>query len=214
MNRNKSTWAVGLSILMFCATALAALPSLDDGSLASGKYSSMRMLLEKTMLKVDVALIDMRVDKATQEKFTKEAAGKGYDSALEGKLAGIAMGADNAVIQLKFVRDVSLNQWIDGVRESLDKAKSAGLITGTLAKQVSEGLPQWFKAQESRGFKTGDRILYRVGPDFLRTVTVTSGGNVIVDRTDQGVEKANMVLATYFAPGTDYRELMLRSLLK
>jgi hypothetical protein len=199
---------------MFCATALAAVPSLNDGSLANGKYSTMHMLLEKTLLKVDVALIDMRVDKPTQEKFAKEAAGKSYNGALEGKLARIAMDADNAVIQLKFVRNVSLSQWIDGVRESLDKAKSAGLISGALAKQVSEGLPQWFKAQESRGFKEGDRILYRVGPDSLRTVTVTGGGNVIVDRTDKGAEKSNMVLATYFAPGTDYRELMLRSLVK
>jgi hypothetical protein len=199
---------------MLCATALAAVPSLDDGSLANGKYSTMHMLLEKTLLKVDVALIDMRVDKPTQEKFAKEAAGKGYDGALEGRLARIAMDADNAVIQLKFVRDVSLSQWIDGVRESLDKAKSAGLISGDLAKQVSDGLPQWFKAQESRGFKEGDRILYRVGPDSLRTVTVTGSGNVIVDRTDNGSEKSNMVLATYFAPGTDYRELMLRSLVK
>lgn len=214
MKQNKSVWAVGLSVLLFCATALAGLPSLSDSSLATGKYSTMHMLLEKTLLKVDVALIDMRVDKATQAKFAKEAAGKTYNGALEGQLAGIAMGADNAVIQLKFVRNVSLSQWIDGVRDSLDKAKSAGLITGALAKQVSDGLPQWFKAQESRGFKEGDRILYQVGPDQLRTVSVTTAGNILVDRTDKGADKANLVLATYFAPGTDYRELMLRSLLK
>lgn len=214
MKQNKSVWAVGLSVLLFCATALADLPSLSDGSLATGKYSTMHMLLEKTLLKVDVALIDMRVDKPTQAKFSQEAAGKSYNSALEGGLARIAMGADNAVIQLKFVRDVSLSQWIDGVRDSLDKAKSAGLITGALAKQVSDGLPEWFKAQESRGFKEGDRILYHIGPDQLRTVSVTTSGDVLVDRTDKGADKANLVLATYFAPGTDYRELMLRSLLK
>ncbi len=202
-----------LSLSLLAGTALAAgLPSLGD--LASGQYSRMHMLLEKTILKVDVALIDVAVDQKAQEQFKAAAAGQGYSSGLEGKLAKIALGADNAVIQLKFVRDVSLGQWIDGVKESLQKAEAAGLLKPALRKEVSDGLPVWFKAVESSGFHSGDRILYRVTPDSLRSVVVTKDGKVLVDRTDKGSDKPDMVLASYFAPGTDYRQLLIQSLFK
>ncbi len=201
-----------LTLALTAGVAWAAgIPSL--GELASGKFSRMHMLLEKTILNVDVALIDVAVDKGTQAKFKRVASGKSYSPALEAKLAKIALNADNAVIQLKFVRSVSLNQWIDGVRESLKKAQNAGLIKPSLRKQVSDGLPRWFKPVKARGFKDGDRIIYRVTPDSLRSVAVTKGGKVLVDRTDKGADKPDMVLASYFAPGTDYRELLLKSLL-
>ena len=172
----------------------------------------MHMLLEKTLLNVDVATIDVRVDPETEKKFAQIKQGTPYSSAVESKLAAAALSANSAVIQLKFVRSVSLNQWIDGVRESLEKAEKAGLIDGGLRAKVSEGLPHWFSALKDRGFEDGDRILYKITPGKLHTVAVTKSGHVAVDRADTGTEKPKLVLASYFAPGTDYREPLLKSL--
>jgi hypothetical protein len=172
----------------------------------------MHMLLEKTLLKVDVAHIDVAVDKATQGKLVTAAAGKAYSPALESELAKIVLSADEAIVQMKFVRDVSFGQWIDGVRESLDKAVAAGLVSPALKKQVSDGMPVWFKAAEPRGLKTGDRIVYRIKPSSLRSMIVQSDGKVVVDRTDEGAVSGDMTLASFFAPGTDYRTLLLKSL--
>lgn len=182
------------------------------GELANGPFSHMHMLLEKTVLKVDVAKIEVAVDKPTQEKLAAAAAGKTFSPALESELAKIVLKADEAIIQMKFVRDVSLNQWIDGVRESLDKAVAAGLLSPALKKQVSDGLPTWFKAAEARGLKVGDRIIYRVRANSLRSMIVQNDGKIVVDRTDEGADKGDMTLASYFAPGTDYRTLLLQSL--
>lgn len=182
------------------------------GELASGPFSRMHMLLEKTVLKVDVAKIEVAVDKQTQEKLAAAAAGKTFSPALESELAKIVLKADEAIIQMKFVRDVSLSQWIDGVRDSLDKAVAAGLLSPALKKQVSDGLPMWFKAAEARGLKVGDRIIYRVRANSLRSMIVQNDGKVVVDRTDEGADKGDMALASYFAPGTDYRTLLLQSL--
>lgn len=182
------------------------------GELANGPFSHMHMLLEKTVLKVDVAKIEVAVDKPTQEKLAAAAAGKTFSPALESELAKIVLKADEAIIQMKFVRDVSLSQWIDGVRESLDKAVAAGLLSPALKKQVSDGLPTWFKAAEARGLKVGDRIIYRVRANSLRSMIVQNDGKVVVDRTDEGADKGDMTLASYFAPGTDYRTLLLQSL--
>lgn len=204
-----SFFAVALS----AALALAAeVPSLSEAGLASGPLSSMHMMLEKTLLKVDIATIDVKVGPAVQEKFKQALAGKPYSPATEGELAKVALGADRAVIQLKFVRSVTLDQWIGGVRESLEAAEKAGLISGAVRKQVSDGLPVWFQPVKERGYKEGDRVLYRIDPAGLRTVAVTREGQVLVDRSDAGTDKSKIVLASYFAPGTDYRQLLLSSL--
>jgi hypothetical protein len=201
------------AVALATTVALAAdLPSLGEAGLASGSLSSMHMLLEKTLLKVDVATIDVKVGPSVQEKFKQALAGKSYSPAVEGDLAKIAIGADRAVIQLKFVRDVSLDQWIGGVRESLVAAEKAGLISGAVRQQVSEGLPVWFQPVKARGYHDGDRVLYRIDASGLRTVAVTKEGQVLVDRTDAGPDKSRIVMASYFAPGTDYRQLLLSSL--
>lgn len=214
MTRIKFAWALCLSLAVLATSALAGgnVPSLGDPELGQGPFAKMHMLLEKTLLKVDVANIDVRFGKATEAKLKAATGGKPGSGGKESQLAKIAVGADRAVIQLKFLRSVPLNMWINGVRESLEKAEKAGMVSGALRKKVSDGLPHWFSPLKDRGFKEGDRILYSIKKDSLRTVAVTVEGNVVVDRSDAGADKANLVLATYFAPGTDYREPLLESL--
>jgi hypothetical protein len=205
--------ATFLAVAFVTTLAVAAdVPSLGEPGLASGSLSSMHMMLEKTFLKVDVATIDVKVGPSVQDRFKQILAGKPYSPAVEGELAKIAIGADRAVIQLKFVRDVSLDQWIGGVRESLVAAEKAGLISGAVRKQVSDGLPAWFEPVKAGGYHIGDRVLYRIDSSGLRTVAVTKDGQVLVDRMDAGPDKSHIVLSSYFAPGTDYRQLLLSSL--
>ena len=203
-----SSLAVGLS------SVEAQVPSFESPQLARGPFSSMRMLLEKTFLKIDVATIDVRVGKREQTELSKLASGREYSDALEGELAKAVLRADHALIQLAFLRDVPLQRWIDGVRDSLESANRAGLISAAQRKSVSDGLPQWFKALEADGFHEGDRVLYELRPGVLRTVAVTRAGKVLVDRSDKGQDLPKLVLASYFAPGTDYRTLLLESLLQ
>jgi hypothetical protein len=55
-------------------------------------------------------------------------------------------------------------------------------------------------------------VLYEARPGTLRTVAVTRAGRVLVERTDKDPASSRVVLASFFAPGTDYRELLLNSL--
>jgi len=172
----------------------------------------MHMLLEKTILAVDVAKIEVRVDPKTEKNFERIKRGKAYSPALEKKLARAMFAAKFAVFELKLVRDITLDQYITGVRESLVEARDAGLISEALRKRVSAGLPKWFRAAKERGLRKGDRVLYKITPSQLRTVVVTREGHVSVDRTDAGADKRMILLGSYFAPGSSYRELLLRSL--
>jgi hypothetical protein len=203
-----------LGVARAASSAPAAMPSLEGGSgdLAQGPYSSMHMMLQKTILKINVATVDVRFDKPAQARFTELARGQAYSEALAQQLAPVAIGAAHAVVQMQFKRDVSLDRWMGVVRDNLEQARRAGLITHDLEQRVSQGLPQWFAPLKDRGYLKGDRILYAVSPQALHTVVVSAGGQVLIDRSEADEGTRRVVLASYFAPGSELREPLLRSL--
>lgn len=204
--------------MLTCALAVAsagvaradAPPAAD---LAQGPYAVMHMRLQKTFLKVNVADVDVRVDRPTQARFAQVAAGQAYSPALESQLAAAAIGAARAVVQMQFLRDVSLNRWMAGVRDNLEAAREAGLISRDVDRWVSDALPVWFASLKDRGYLKGDRVTYAVTADALRTTVTSAGGQVLLDASERGNEARRVVLATYFAPKSDTREALLRSLL-
>jgi len=187
-------------------------PSLDSPELARGPFASMHMLLQKTILSINVATIEVRVDKPTQTRLAGIASGQQYSEELAQQLANVAIGAERAVVQMHFKRDIGLNRWIGVVRENLEQARKAGLISADLERQVGQGLAQWFAALKDRGYEKNDRLVYAVAPDSLRTVVVSAGGQVLVDRTDREPGARRVVMASYFAYGSEFREPLLRSL--
>lgn len=189
-------------------------PSLDGKELGQGPYSAMHMILQKTFLKIDVAAIDLRFDRQTQARFAELARGKAYSEPLAQQLAQAAMGAAHAVVQMQFKHDVSLERWVGVVRGNLEQARAAGLLPAALAQRVAAGLPERFAALRKRGYEKGDRLLYDVKPDALRTVVVSADGQTLLDRLDREGEVARVVLPSYFAPASDFRGPLLHSLLE
>ena len=145
----------------------------------------MHMLLQKTVLKINVATVDVRVDRPTQARFAELARGQPYSYPLDAQLASAAIAAPRAVVQMQFVRDVPLNRWIGVVRDNLELAREAGLIARDIEQKVSNGIPQWFAPLADRGYQKGDRLIYAVTPDTLRTVVVSAGGQVLLDLSER-----------------------------
>ncbi len=194
------------------AAAAEPLPSSGSATWARGPYGSMHMLLEKTLLKINVLTLHVHVTRPVQRRFSALIGKNGYSEKLGERLARVMLAADDALIEQRFLRDVSLSQWLDAVFENLEQAREAGLISRELLQRVRQRLPVTFGALAKRGYERGDRILYRVGAGSVRTVVVSDKGKVYVDRTDEGKEPPHVVLATYFAPKGDFREPLLRSL--
>ena len=208
--------ALGLTAVLLAPALMAGgvLPSLDAPELAQGPYSSMHMLLQKTVLKIDVATVDVRVDRPTQAHFAELARGQQYSYPLDAQLASAAIAAPHAVVQMQFVRDVPLNRWIGVVRDNLELAREAGLITRDIEQKVSNAIPQWFAPLAERGYQKNDRLIYSVTPDTLRTVVVSAGGQPLLDLSDHEAGARRVVMASYFAPKSDTREPLIRSLLE
>ncbi len=216
MSLTKLRWAAAASgLLASCAlvaTAETNLPSLESKELAQGAYAYMHMLLQKTFLRINVATIEVRIDKPTQTKLSGLATGKTFSDGLANQLTNAVIGAERGVVQMKFKRDVSLDRWLGVVRENLEQTRKAGLIDAGLEKRVMQGLPDSFAALKSRGYEKHDRLIYEVAPGMVRTVVVSGAGQVLVDRTDQDLGVRKVVLCSYFAPGSDFRDPLLRSL--
>jgi hypothetical protein len=214
-----STWTSALAgavlILALLATIRAEAetpPSVDDPELARGPYASMHMLFTKTILGIKVANVDMRVDRPTQARLADLARNHGYAPELAARLALASFSAGHAVVQMQFLRDIPFNRWLGVVRDSVAEARKAGLITPAVEQRVSELLPRWFAPIADRGYKKGDRLIYAVRPDGLRSVVVSPDGQTLVDRTEAGPDGRRVVLGSYFASGSEFREPMLRSL--
>jgi hypothetical protein len=204
-------------LVSLCVGSLMAagpLPSLNSKELGEGPYSLAHMLLEKTILKVDVLTLDVRFSKESQAKIAELANGKSYSSALGQQVAPIAIKAERAVVQMKFIRDVSLDKWMDVLKENIAQARKAGLVSAGLEKKVNDNLPKTFAGVKERGYLKGDRLLYDVRPDSLRSAVVGADGKVFVDQTINEGDVARVVMAAFFAPESEFRTPLLRSLLK
>jgi hypothetical protein len=149
----------------------------------------------------------VRLDEATATRVRRLGG-----SAAPDKVTEAILDSENLFLRAEFQRNVSLDRWVSGVRDSLEKAWQAGLITESNYRHVSGSLPRWFEVIAARGFEQGDQLRYRIYPQRLRTVLVSHDGKVLVDQTDGGEEPRRALLAGYFAPGGDTRRGLIESL--
>ena len=201
-----------LGVLLSSSVAGAQAPR--DDTLATGPFARMGMKYEKTFLGVDVARIDVQFDERTQAQLRRLAQGHEYSDALGAKLAQVALGADNVLVQLRFLRDVSLDDYLDGARRNLTRARDAGIISERAFAGSWQRVNDAFGRFEQRGFQEGDRILYRARPTALRTTVVSSTGEVLLDVSVDDPEARASMLGGYFAPGSDFRKPLVRSLFR
>jgi hypothetical protein len=65
---------------------------------------------------------------------------------------------------------------------------------------------------EERGIYDGDRIVYRIHGDALRTQFIAVSGELLLDQTDAGTAPRLSVLGSYFVRGSEFREGLIGSL--
>lgn len=189
-------------------------PPLDTASLAEGPYAQMLTLDRRGFLfiRVDVLTVRVRFDRATADRFRRLTESEMESEAVEDSVADAAARATDAFAEIVFHRTIRLDQFVDATRENLGHASAAGYISEEDAAAIGDALPGWFDFLEERRIRDGDRLLYRIRGDSLRTVYLDPGDEVLLDQTDVGPERRLAVLGGYFAPGTDFREGLIGSL--
>lgn len=187
--------------------------AVDTATLASGPPLALETRLEKTIFKVDVLTLRIRFGPTTTERLRRLAA-EGPGDASADSIAHEALAATDVWARIRFERDVSLSQFLDGIMENLEKAREAGIVSIAEFERLDRDLPGWFGFLEERRIRDGDQLWYRIRGDELRTLFVDERGEVLLDQTDTGPGARLAVLGGYFAPGSDLREGLIRSLLR
>ena len=207
--------ACGLASLVTASAAAAQSPGNssdgDPAALADGVH--MHMLLEKTIFKVDVLTVDVWLGEADGRRIEKLTAADRDSRQLADSVAEIAIHSQDAAVRLEFIRDnVSLEQFVDGIRDDLKKVPRAGVIDQADYEQIASSLPVWFEFLADRKIRTGDQILYRISGDTLRTRYVGYDGQLLLDQVDVGQPNRLSLMGSYFVPGSSFREKLIRSL--
>lgn len=183
-------------------------------ALATGPYSEATALLEKTLFRIDIARLHLRFGPETAAELATLLQGRSRTSALADSAAQVAMRSRNAWARLTFLRDVSFQQFLGGIRESVQAALEGGVVDSTFVRALSDSLPSWYAPLRGREIREGDRMTYRIRGDSLHTVVRTAEGRVLVDHRDADPQAPLSVLGGYFSPGSDFREGLLNSLFR
>lgn len=168
-----------------------------------------RMLLEKTIFKVDVLTLELWLGPETVQRLSLPLPD---DGRAREEAARISMDSRDAWAELIFKRGVSLDQFLGGIDENMRRVRDEGLITAEGYERVAEGLPRSYAPLAASGIAEGDRIFYRISGDTLRTVYQRAGGELVVDQTDIGPERRLSLLGSFFIKGSDFRRGLVGSL--
>ncbi|MDH3732094.1 MAG: hypothetical protein OEU54_01110 [Gemmatimonadota bacterium] len=213
---NRWTWLFAVLLAAFSSGLVAQTPGpgpeLSDLSDSHG--STMSFKLEKTILKVDVLHLTVRVDGPTGMALSKLVAERPrYGREADDSVATTVLEADEAIARIDFLRSIRLDQFLDGVDEDLGKAVDAGWVDSATFAEVTSGLRDWFGFLEIRGIKKGDRLTYHMRDGELRTTYRGVGETgLLLDQTDRGQRFVAAFWGGYYAPGTSFRTGLARSL--
>lgn len=186
----------------------------DTGQLATGPYSRMEALLERTILQVNVVHLTLRYDTATAARLRRAARGRSFSRALADSVAAAVLDARRVHARLEFRRDIGLERYLSSVHENMARARDAGMLADSAFRRFEGRLPSWYAALEGRGVRDRDVIEYRIRSDTLRVLYRASAGDTLIDRRDVGEQHRRAVLGGFLAPGIDFREDLVRSLLR
>lgn len=202
--------ALAAAALVACAPPAAAQMEGSNGS--SGVL--LHMKLEKTFLKVDVVGLDVKVEGETADALRELADTATYSEAVADAVTRMVLGAENVTVSLRFLRGASLERFLDEVNGGLRKAVAAGLLDEADAREISANMPGWYAFLDERGVHAGDRHVHVIRGERMNTRFIDATGNVLLDHEDVARTGRTAVIASYFAPGSDFRVPLVRSLFR
>lgn len=196
------------------SAAVAPIPpeSLDPVHLGVTPWDRMSALFEVTIFNIDVLTLSVRVDSATGVALENAVGERSYGGEVADDVAEIVLDAHEVWAAQVFHRDVSFGRLLDGMVGSAENAAEAGYVTPAYVSTFSDRARSWFSFLEEEGAKEGDMILFHVVGDRVRTAYLTVDGTVLLNEVGESAEGRRASIPSFFAPGSPFRERLVRSL--
>lgn len=199
-------------VLLLATAASAATPQSGPTDLPVAPFGSMHMLLEKSIFRVDVLTLDVQVGQDAARRIGGVVKGHRYSEDVADAIANVVMSSAEVLARIRFVREIRLGQFLDGIDDDMQRAVEVGWLQRADYERIRRALPQWFAFLDARRILEGDEITYRVLGDSVVTVYRDAGGRVLLEQTDTGGGARESVLGTYFAPASSFRRKLVDSL--
>ena len=204
------------SAIPLAAQSVGEEAPVDTAGLAPGAFSTMEMLYERTIFGLDVLRLTLRFGPETTRELQRLAASREPSDALADSVAAVAVDSRDALVRSRFLRDVSFEDWMDGIRRNLSRAREAGFLElsdAAFRGRIRE-LRRRYGPLEERGLEEGDVVWYRIRGDTVEVKIQGRDGAVLVEESPVGPTHRRSVLGGYLAPGSDFREDLVRSLFR
>ncbi len=204
----------GVLFVLLVSLMAAPRPLFDLGSLATGPFSRMSTLYEKSFLffSIDVLSLEVRFGSEVAEKVKSLVQSGDEPSKFADSIADTALHAQDAFVHIRFLRDISLDRFIKEARESTKLVREAGIIDNPSYEHISKNLPIWYASLAKRGISEGDEMFYRIRGESLRSVYLGVDGTIYVDQESKGKLFPLAVLGGYFVEKSKFRKGLLQSL--
>ena len=204
-----ATWAGAIPV---DAQSLSTAPPVDTTGVAP--TPRLHTLLEKTIFQVDILTLEVRFGPETAARLDSLARGRSYSDALADSVLAVVLDAPDAWARMEFQRDFGFDRFQEGMTGSIRAAVKAGIVTPATYDSIASSIPEWYDFLPARGVNDGDEILYRVRADTLRTVYRGADGRILLDQVVVGPNRGRGLLGGWFAPESDFREGLVKSLLE
>jgi len=191
----------------------ASVAPVDVADLVAGPHSTMEMLYERTIFRVDVLRLTIVLGAATTAGIEPMIAAHSYSNELAASLAETALEARDVLVRTRFLRNLTIRQFLDATAENLTAARDGGLITDEERHELLADMEPAWEPFRARGILAGDSTWYRIRGDRVDVVFLDAvDGSTPVNFTVVSPKHRRAVLGGYLTPSSDFREPLLRSL--
>lgn len=186
-------------------------------NLGTVPYSHLSMLFEATMFRLDVAVVEAFLPAETADRLGGIVTSESVDgsSVPEGpasRIASVVMEADPVVFRLTFLRDLGWGRFLDRTRGNLHAAVESGEWTEEQFERIWPTVEEAFSPLEKRGVLEGDALYYVVSEERVHSLYYSPESELLVEFEQSGEDRAGGTRAAFFAPGSEFREKLFRSL--
>lgn len=171
----------------------------------------LEMVYRRTLFRIDIMRLSVRVDSAADRRIRAVTEGREYGDALADSVAAAVLAADRLLVETRLLRDVTLDQFMDGMADNLDRARDDGLLTPEERDAVYLETGERFLPFREGGLPKSWSVRYDIRGDAVAMSVRDAEGHVRLESRSTGRARRVAVLGSYLAPSSDFREDLLRS---